>query len=396
MSNNILWLASWYPNVLSPYDGDFIQRHAKAVSLINRVTVFFIKKDEKGVITKNVKKEVAKTGNLTEIIVYYHSLKTGITFLDRLLSRKKYNSVYRKTLEKYIEEKSVPDLVHVHVVLNVIRQTLWLKKKYSIPFLVTEHWTGYLSVAKPNLENYYPLYKKWLQKIFKEADRITVVSKVLGEAITDRFKIKKYQVIPNVVDTNIFFPVQKHLSSLIKFLHVSLLNYQKNPHDIIEAFYLVKNRGYNFQLTVYGPNNIQLEQQVLNRDLEEQIIFKAVVPQNILVKDMQKSDALVLYSRYETFGCVVIEANACGIPAILSDLPVFREYIIENKTGIFAKPNDPENLADIIINFIQERNSFSQMGISNYTKSKFGYEVIAKQFDEVYKSILSNQNLLNA
>jgi glycosyltransferase involved in cell wall biosynthesis len=140
--------------------------------------------------------------------------------------------------------------------------------------------------------------------------------------------------------------------------------------------------------TIYGPSNIQLKQQVKNTGLEEQVLFKEEVPQNILAKDMQHADALVLYSRYETFGCVVIEANACGIPAILSDLPVFREYIIKNKTGIFAKPNDPENLADTIINFIQQRNSFSQMEIANYTKSKFSYGVIAKQFDEVYKSII--------
>ena len=130
MSNNILWLASWYPNALSPFDGDFIQRHAKAASIINTITVLFVKKDEEGIITKNVKTEVTTTGTLTEIIIYYHPLKTGITIPDRLFSRKKYNNVYRKALKKFIEKKGVPELVHVHVALNVIWQALWLKKKY--------------------------------------------------------------------------------------------------------------------------------------------------------------------------------------------------------------------------------------------------------------------------
>lgn len=389
MSNNILWLAGWYPNILSPFDGDFIQRHAKAVSLINNITVLYLKKDERGIITKDIKKIVTQTDNLTEIIIYYYPFKTGIKFIDRLLSGKKYNSIYRKTLKRFIDENGIPALVHVHVALNVTWQALWLKKKYSIPLLISEHWTGYLPEAKPNLDDYNPLYKQWLQKMFKEADGITVVSKVLGEAIQNRFNVKKYQVIPNVVNSNIFFPVQKQPSPATKFIHVSLLNQQKNPHDIIEAFYHVKNNGHKFKLTIYGPHNIQLKQNVKDKDLQEEIIFKEEVPQDILAKDMQQADALVLYSRYETFGCVVIEANACGIPAILSDLPVFREYIIDNKTGLFAKPNDPQKLADTLINFIQQKNSFSQSEIAGYTMGKFSYEVVAKQFDELYQSIIN-------
>ena len=138
---------------------------------------------------------------------------------------------------------------------------------------------------------------------------------------------------------------------------------------------------------MFGPANAGILQQVKEKDLFERIIFKEEVPQNILAEDMQQADALILYSRYETFGCVVIEANACGVPAILSDLPVFGEYIIENTTGIFAEPNNPESLADTIIKFIQTKRSFSQAQIATNTKEKFSYEVIAKQFDDLYKSI---------
>jgi glycosyltransferase involved in cell wall biosynthesis len=387
MSNNILWLASWYPNKLSPYDGDFIQRHARAVSLTNNATVVFIKKDEKGIITKNTKQEISITGKLAEITVYYHPLTTGIKFLDRLLSRKRYNSIYRKTLEEFIKEKGPPSLVHVHVALNVIWQALWLKKKYNVPLLISEHWTGYLPEARPNLDNKNHVYRKWLKVLFKKADAITVVSHALGKAIQNRFAIK-YQVIPNVVDTNIFYPVPKQYPSITKFIHVSLLNYQKNPHDIIEAFQIVKKLGHNFKLTIYGPGNMQLKQLVKDKDLQEEIIFKEEAPQNMLAKDMQRSDALIQYSKYETFGCVVIEANACGIPAILSDLQVFREYIIENKTGLFAKPNDPESLAHTIIHFIQNKDQFDPGEIANHTKRKFGYNVVSDQFNELYKSFI--------
>jgi glycosyltransferase involved in cell wall biosynthesis len=387
MSNNILWLASWYPNTLSPFDGDFIQRHARAVAAIENIMVLYIKKDEKKIITTDIKKIITKTNNLTEIIIYYHSLTTGIKLLDKLLSRKKYNSIYRRTLKKIIKENGIPDLVHVHVALNVIRQARWLNKKYSLPIVISEHWTGYLPEAKPNLNNYHPVYKRWLQKIFNEAAAVTVVSKVLGDAIQNRFKIN-YQVIPNVVDTNIFYPAQKQVTSITKFIHVSLLNYQKNPQAIIEAFHLVKKSGYNFRLVIYGPDNIDLKQLVNEKDLQTEIIFKKEVPQIILAKEMQQSDALILFSRYETFGCVIIEANACGIPAIVSDLPVFREYLKENITGIFAEPNDPSSLAEKIIFFINNRSTFSSTEIANYTRNIFSYDAVAPQFVAVYKNIL--------
>lgn len=387
MSNSILWLASWYPNALSPLEGDFIQRHARAAALLNNITVIFIKKDDKGIITKHTKTETTTTGGLTEIVIYYHPPTTGFRFINRLFSQIKYNRIFRQALKNHMALNGVPRLLHIHVALHVTRQALWLKKKFGIPIIVSEHWTGYLEEADPNLDDYHPLYKKWLQQLFKEAAAITTVSAFLGYAIKKRFKIPQPVVIHNVVDTTIFFPITKQPSPVTRFIHVSLLNEQKDPQSIIKAFSLVKKRGYSFSLTVYGPGRNDLLQLVKDNRLEREVIFKEEVPQTILANDMQHADALVLYSLYETFGCVVIEANACGIPAILSDLPVFREYIVENKTGIFARPADPRSLADALVHFISQKNSFSPEDIAQQTSEAFSFEAIAPQFDDLYKRI---------
>src|SRR5574340_1277718 len=117
-NKNILWLASWYPNALDLFDGDFIQRHAKAVALFQKLTVIYIKKDEKRELTKDQKIVSSSYGNLTEIIVYYHTPKTRWHFFNRLLSAIKYRRVSHHILRKYIEENGKPDLVHVHVALK--------------------------------------------------------------------------------------------------------------------------------------------------------------------------------------------------------------------------------------------------------------------------------------
>ena len=82
----VLWLPSWYPNKLFPFNGDFIQRHAAAVALYQPVQVIHIVKDEKGVFTKNIMEDIHVTGGLSETIVYYKPLVTGLTVFDKLIS----------------------------------------------------------------------------------------------------------------------------------------------------------------------------------------------------------------------------------------------------------------------------------------------------------------------
>ena len=70
-----LWLASWYHNKISPYNGDFIMRHAQAACLYEEVQVIHIVKDEKGIVTKDTRIEESKNGQLAEMIIYYHVKK---------------------------------------------------------------------------------------------------------------------------------------------------------------------------------------------------------------------------------------------------------------------------------------------------------------------------------
>jgi glycosyltransferase involved in cell wall biosynthesis len=95
-----------------------------------------------------------------------------------------------------------------------------------------------------------------------------------------------------------------------------------------------------------------------------------------------------LYSSYETFGCVIIEANACGIPVIVSDIPVFHETVTEGINGTFAKKNNPQALAEKMIEVINARASFNSNSIAG-TSSKYSYEKIGRQFSDWYNEILS-------
>src|SRR5688572_180491 len=98
----ILWLPSWYPNKTAPFDGDFIQRMAKATSLYAEIHVFFVVKDES--LKDSLVTNFAQNGNLYETIAYYNSSSLLSRVMPRGISWKKYFSIYKQLISNFIEK----------------------------------------------------------------------------------------------------------------------------------------------------------------------------------------------------------------------------------------------------------------------------------------------------
>ena len=388
MNQKILWLVSLYPNKLSPISGDFIQRHARAVSLIREIEVIFLIKDGEGKITKGVKEEVFQSNHLTERIIYYKPLRTGISFLDKIISNNTYLRIFKNKIREYLRVNEAPPFIHVHVAMKAGMLALWLKRKKNIPFILSEHWTGYLPEATPVFESQNFIHKRYFQKIFRESTFNTTVSNYLGNAIRKRFGVN-YEVIPNVVDTEIFYPSENTDHTTTRFIHISTNKKQKNTESILKALTGVKKLGVAFEMTFFLPDVDAFQLKVNEYNLKEEVSVQWEVPQKLLAQSLSQGDALILFSTYETFGCVVIEANACGLPCILSDLEVFKEYSIENETALFAKSNDVSDLVRAILFFINNKKQFNKKQISEYTHNRFGYLVIAREFEKLYNKMYS-------
>jgi glycosyltransferase involved in cell wall biosynthesis len=383
---NVLWLASWYPNRLDKFDGDFIQRHARAVSLYCKVHVIYVKKDEKlKVNTTETENQIS--GNLTEQIIYYNSAKTGIQIFDKFISLRSYKKHFRNAVISYINHSGKADLVHVHVAMKAGIAALWIKQKWDIPYIVSEHWTAYLEEADQKIKHFPFLYRKLLNRVLEKASALTVVSDHLGRSINGQFK---YTVIPNVVDTAVFFPKLKEASEIVRFIHISGMNYQKNTEAILEALGLMKNK-LSFEMYLFGPVNPSLESLINEKGLKNHVFAKGEVSQEILSKELQLSDALILYSRFETFGCVLIEANACGVPVIVSDLEVFHEIIQEGMNGVFVDGENPVALAGKLEHFILQKFTFDKIAIAESTAEKYNYKKVGQQFLDMYKTLITKK-----
>ena len=383
----ILWLASWYPNPQDPFEGDFTQRHARAASLHNDIYVIYVTPDKAGRVTNNIKEETRQDQRLTEHITYF---KASSSLFGRVSAFLKWRKFFKEAIIKYINQQGRPDLVHLHVGVRAGLLALWMKKKYDIPFVLTEHWAGFSLEAKENFAS-LPFYVRVLWKrAVKGAIAISSVSRYLGELLKKQFGISDYTLIPNVVDTRVFYPVNTKSSNDTRFIHISTLGHQKNPEAMLQAFELVKKTHTNFHVDIFGPTNKSLLKLVDELQLEQHVYFHQEIPQPQLATFMAQADALILYSRYESFGCVIIEANACGIPVMVSDLPVFHETVKQGVNGVFVKAADFKSLAECIKSFIGRKYLFDKMNIAALTASKYSYNVVGKQFSDWYEYVLKS------
>lgn len=384
---NVLWLASWYPNRLQPTTGDFIERHAKAVSpFVTQLTVINVNRDDKMPAGK-VEIRQHQNGNLTVFTAYYGA--SSRSMLSKVFSQRQYR---RLQLELYNKANTLfgqPDLVHVHVAMKAGLFAVWLKKKFNIPYIVTEHWSGYFKESNPNIYQMGWLFRRLNNRVLKNASILLPVTEHLAKTITHDFVKIKYQVIPNVVDTSIFFPSDKNSTDITKLIHASGMGNEKNVDLIISALQIWKQRGGKFIMHFYGAVPAKYEQMVKDCELDEQVFFHEEVAQPALAKAMQASDALVMFSKYETFGCVLIEANAVGLPVIANQLPAFKEIINNGENGLLADNNTAEALAAKLEAFDKIKNKVQNEDISARACSLYSYDVVGARIAAIYVSVVS-------
>ena len=386
MSKNILWLASWYPNTLDPFDGDFIQRHAKAVALFQKLTVIYIKKDEKRELTKDIKIISSSQDNLTEIIVFYHTPKTRFHFLNRLLSAIKYRKVSHRILRKYIEENGKPDIVHIHVALKAGLMALFLKRTLKIPFLVTEHWSGYYKSANINIYNSGIFFKKYTLKILANASLLLPVTHNLGQVINKDVVRIPFEVIPNVVNTDLF-NYQPSAITKFRFIHASSLNYYKNPEGIIRAVKQLALEGLNFELIFIGwvtQPLIDLADKLLLTN--KYIFFKHPIPYEEVAREMKEASSLVLFSRIESLPCIMLEALCCGLPVISTDVGGINKVINESN-GLLVESENEQQLAEAMKKMIFNYGSYNKAEIAQKATGEFSYVNIGGKINEIYKRL---------
>jgi glycosyltransferase involved in cell wall biosynthesis len=239
-----------------------------------------------------------------------------------------------------------------------------------------------------NFEKLVGLKKRMWKYVFKNASSYHAVSLFLADNIKNKLGLKKNGiVIPNVVDAALFYYNNQTDKSAVTFAHVSNMSFQKNVEGMLQGFAEVKKISPNFILNLVGPMQPQTGELINDLQLSQQVTVWGERDYKEVAAILQQSNAFVFFTRYETFGCVIIEANACGLPVIISDLEVTRELITENFNGIFVESENVNDLAEKILFTMQNLKNYDPLAISVETRNKYNYQRISKQFIDWYKRV---------
>ncbi len=383
---NILWLASWYPSKINFLAGDFVERHAKAASLFDNIAVIHVVKDPSIKNGKVVIERVDYSDNLIALICYYPAYRRLGKIIENLFSSFFYVKMHFQAYALYKGFFGKPKGILVQVAIKSgIIALLW-HYLFGIKYILFERWSGLLKEAKPNFVDLNIAYKQLWKLIFRKAENIVTVSKSFGKAIAATMPKNTYTVIPNVVMEELFYPKDQPAEGIFRLIHVSTLDHPKNFEDILRALQLLKHESFKVEMVVYGCATEDLKLLTAKLNLQNIVHYKGEVTHVQIAQAMQSSHALILYSKYESFGNVIIEANACGLPVIVSDLPVFREIVLDGITGIFVEGQKPEKLAEKILWLIKNYHSFNPETISKYVMQKYNPRKIGKEFHQLFYS----------
>ena len=380
---SILFLPSWYPSRLDAFTGDFIQRHALALSLFIPVHVVFIVKDK--TLAKSIRIEEKATGNLTETIIYYPSKNYRVGFIERLMSIRNYKSVYKRFFSKWISQNGRPSAVHVHVPYKAGLIALWLKKKYNLNYYVTEHWTGYDKTSTDNFFSRPASFRYINKKILNNSKNVICVSEDLAFKLSSIIPTLKTKVIPNTVNEKLFY-FERTTHQTFKFIHyVSAWRGQKNTEGLIKVFSKFHKIRQDWECIMYGPVQSDLAELVIKSGLGTHIKFTGEISYEKVGEIVRSASVFISFSNYENQPCSILEALCCGVPVIATKVGGIPE-IINSQNGILIEPKNELQLFRAIEKILEEYSNYDKQAIAEDSKNKFSFYSVGEQLSLLYRS----------
>lgn len=357
-------MSSWYPTKANPFLGNFVKRHAELIATKYPVSVLNIESNSS---ISEITVDLKSAGNLTEVFVAYPSSSNPIVKWRRA----------KKAFRMGVQHIHRVDLIHASNILSKGYQFLWATKHFKKPLIVTEHGSYYRSEVS---SKWSFLDKQLIKNVFKKAALITAVSPFLKSEIDAVFPKLNVEILPNVVDHEIFKFKEKEPKTKIKFIHISTLDERfKNISGIIEACEILSQEisSKRFELQIVSDELYsKWKELVQQKGLANFIHFSGPLQPSEICEKIQDSDALILFSNYETFSIVLAEAWATGTPVIST--PVGIAVNLDEKLGLQVEIQNVSNLVMAMRKFIHHEVHFNAHEIQSKSKVYASKNVLEK------------------
>jgi glycosyltransferase involved in cell wall biosynthesis len=314
-----------------------------------------------------------------------HTFKT-ITWSSRFLHGGLLHEARRMArVAREIERERGPfDLVHAHVSHPAGFVAAELARILGVPMVVSEHMSPFPfddmrgADGRPFPDVLSPL---------ESAARVTAVSRAHAASIA-RWVERPIDVLPNFIDETRFAPAAHAPREPFRFLSVGHLVPQKGFDVLLHALALCHARGDRFHLSIVGKGYEEERLRAIARELglDAAVTWLGAPERSSMPEVYRAADAFVLASRHESFGVVVIEALASGLPVVATRCGG-PEEIVTPEVGELTPPEDPAALADAMSRLA--RRAFDRRAIRCYFESTYASSAVVPRLEQLYREVLA-------
>ncbi len=299
---------------------------------------------------------------------------------------------YRKIIRLF--KKNKIDLVHLHGPLFTFCWGILRSKK--LPCVMTTH---YILDFKGNkiFSFFYRGIIKWVTLLSASAvDKLICVNNDYLETYVEwGIDPQKLAFIPNGIDTEKYSPGISDIKQKLGCKHLVIywgrIGYQKNIQLLIKAFQILDNADIKLVIIGKGPDRPMLQKVAKGN---ENIIFTGYLPHDMLLEYARGADVAALPSRGESWGLVIGEAMACGLPVISSDVGKAGELLGENERGMILEHDTAEELSEKIEYLLTNKETALEMGkkAREHILQTMSWTEVAQKTEQVYEDVLSSHS----
>lgn len=324
--------------------------------------------------------------------VYYHQVEVN---QYSVFQYPPYDIALASKMAEVINREEL-DLLHVHYAIPHAVCAILAKQMSGrdVKIVTTLHGTDITVLG------YDPSLTDAIRFGIEKSDIVTAVSKSLISQTYDLINPdKKIDTVYNFIDERVY---NRSESSHLKdeygilpedkiIIHVSNFRPVKRVQDVVRTFEKITKRiPAKLLLVGDGPEMTVVCKLVKKLNIQDKVLFLG--KQDSVEELYSISDLMLLLSEKESFGLVALEAMACGVPCIGTNVGGIPEVIDHGQTGYICELGDIEDMAEKAIDLLQHPQKHQQFSESSVklVREKFQATTIVKQYEDLYKSLLQS------
>jgi len=299
------------------------------------------------------------------------------------------NALSLSMLPALMKNKNRFDVMHAHSHLFFSTNLCSILETMdsSVPFVVTSH--GLIPASGPDWLHkvYIPTVGKF---VFNSADRILCYTEEEKARLKKEAGVRsKISVVHNGINTDLFHP-KKDKKQTNRLLWIGRFTRGKGLDYLIDAFGVLSQKYPKLHLLLIGdgPEKSNILDKISKLSIENRVIMRDFCPNSRLCEVYNSSDIFILPSFEEGVPRTIMEAMACGVPVICTELPHLVEMIKD--VGITIPVKDSDAIVDAVSEIYSDPKLAEQFGINGRNKAveKYSWSDTVLRTIDVYEDLI--------